>query len=148
MYWEDFAVGHVAESSTRTITDTDIDNFAEISGDFNALHTDEAYAKSLGFPSRLAHGMLGLAVASGLIAQMGLLEGTAIAFLELNWKLVRPVLSGDTLTVRLEVTELRETKRDDRGVLIRDILVLNQSGETVQQGTQTLLIKRTEGQES
>ncbi len=142
MHWEDFAVGDVFESSARTIAEADIVNFAGVSGDFNPLHTDEEYARSLGFESRLAHGTLVLSVATGLIARMGLLEGTAIAFLELTWRFVGPVLSGDTVKVHLRVTELRPTKRDDRAVMIRDVDVVNQRGDVVQNGSQTLLIKR------
>lgn len=142
MYWDDFAVGHEVETSARTVAEADIVNFAGVSGDFNPLHTDEEYARSVGFSSRLAHGTLVLSVVTGLIARLGLLEGTAIGFLELRWRFLGPVVAGDTVRARLTVTELRPTKRDDRGILIRDIAVLNQRGEAVQEGTQTLMIKR------
>lgn len=148
MHFEDFQVGDEFVTSARTIAEADIVNFAGVSGDFNPLHTDVEYARSVGFEGRLAHGALVFSVVTGLIARMGLLEGTAVAFLELTWRFKGPVLSGDTIRARLTTRELRPTKRTDRGVLIRDIAVLNQRDEVVQEGTQTLLVLRRAAEEA
>src|SRR4051794_13360460 len=95
MFLEDFQVGDEFITSARTIAEADIVNFAGISGDFNPLHTDEEHARSLGFSSRIAHGALVFSVVTGLIARMALLEGTAVAFLELTWRFKAPVMAGD-----------------------------------------------------
>ena len=70
----------------RTITEADVVNFAGISGDFNPLHMDDEFAKNNMFGKRVAHGALGLIVSTGLSNQMGIFEGTTIAFLELTAK--------------------------------------------------------------
>ena len=77
-------------------------NFAQLSGDFNQIHTDAEYAASGNFGERVAHGLLVVSVAVGLIVQTGLMEGTVLAFRELEWKFSRPVLIGDTIRVKFE----------------------------------------------
>lgn len=142
MYFEDFETGQQFETRPRTLTDADIDSFIRLSGDSNRLHTDVDFARSVGFESRLVHGMLVLSAVTGLIAELALLEGTALSFLELEWRFRKTVVAGDTIRAVLVVQELRPTKRDDRGVLKRTITILNQDGVVVQEGMQTLLIKR------
>ena len=81
-YFEEFAVGDILTTPARTITEADVVNFAALSGDWNQLHTDAEYAKETPFGTRIAHGLLGLTVASGLGARLGFIEGTAEAFLK------------------------------------------------------------------
>src|SRR5699024_9699013 len=86
LHYEDFNVGDVYTGPGRTITETDVVNFAGLSGDFNLIHTDEEYAKSNSpYETRIAHGLLGLSIASGLMTRIGIFEGTVIAFLGLEW---------------------------------------------------------------
>jgi acyl dehydratase len=142
MHFEDFDVGDERWTGARTITGADLDGFARLSGDDSALHTDAAYARERGFERRVAHGVLVVAVITGLIADLALVDTTAIASLELRWRFVRPVLEGDAVRARLSTRELRPTRRADRGVLTRDITVFNDAGEVVQEGLQTLLLLR------
>lgn len=141
-YFDDFELGEEFETPARTITEADVVQFAGLSGDFNPLHTDEEYAKNGRFGGRIAHGLLGLAVVSGLKSRLGFYEGTVIAFLSLNWKFVGPIRPGDTIRARVKIAGKRETSKADRGVLVQWITVTNQRGEVVQEGEQVLLMKR------
>jgi acyl dehydratase len=81
----------------RTVTE-DIVSFAGLSGDFNSIHTDDVYSKGSTFGRRVAHGILGLSIASGLAVRTGILEGTVMAFREIrDWKFSLPIYIGDTI---------------------------------------------------
>ncbi|MFQ5944789.1 MAG: MaoC/PaaZ C-terminal domain-containing protein, partial [Anaerolineae bacterium] len=99
LYFEEFQVGHQVTSPGRTITETDIVTFAGLSGDYNQLHTDAEFSRTASFGQRVAHGLLGLAVASGLAGRLGLIEGTAEAFAGINWKFSAPIYIGDTISL-------------------------------------------------
>lgn len=141
-YFEDFAVGERFASPARTVTEADIALFAGISGDFNPLHTDEEFAKETPYGRRIAHGLLVLAMVSGLNQRLGLFDGTTIAFLGLTWNFRRPVFPGDTIRFEMEIAEKRETSHPDRGILVRAYRVLNQRGELCQEGTMTVMMRR------
>ena len=143
LYYEDFNVGDVFFTRSRTITEADIVLFTQLSWDTNPLHTDEEYCKAhTSFGERIAHGALGFAAATGLIAQLGHLEGTAIAFVGMQWQFTAPIKAGDTITVQIAVTGKRETSKPDKGILVREITLLNQRKEVVQKGEMTVLVKR------
>ena len=141
MYFEDFALGQRIVTAGRTITEADIVTFAGLSGDFNQLHTDAEFAKNTPFGQRIAHGLLVTAVASGLAAQTGILEGTTIAFREIReWKFARPVFIGDTVHVVLEVTGLKPAPRLGGGVVDIKVSVRNQRDETVMRGVWAVIM--------
>jgi 3-hydroxybutyryl-CoA dehydratase len=139
-YFEEFEIGDVVETAARTVTETDVMLFAGLSGDYNQIHTDAEFTKGTRFGERVAHGLLGLSIASGLAAQLGLIEGTVEAFTGLEWKFRGPILIGDTIRVRLEVKRKKEMVRLGGGFVVLDVAVLNQRDETVQKGTWTALI--------
>src|SRR5262249_14684361 len=101
-YYETFAVSEVLVSARRTITEDVVAPFGGLSGDFNPLHTDEVYGQTTPFGTRIAHGLLVVAVGSGLVNQAGWFEGTTLALLEMTTRFVRPVHFGDTVHQRLE----------------------------------------------
>src|ERR1051326_2352280 len=105
LYFEDFEQDREYVTRSRTITEADVVAFAGLSGDFNPLHVDEEFAKTTIFGARIAHGLLGLSVASGLINQLGLGEGTVMAFLGLTWNFKGVIRIGDTITVRQLVAD-------------------------------------------
>jgi acyl dehydratase len=144
LFFEDYVLGNVYRTVGRTITESDIALFAGLTGDYNQLHTNEVWVReNTDFPGRIAHGPLGLSIAMGLGASLGFSQGTTLAFLEIeNWKFKRPILIGDTLSVEVEIAEKRETSKPHAGVLKRDIRVLNQRGEIVQEGRTVTLVKR------
>jgi len=141
LYYEDVEVGATYESPGRTITEADIVAFAALSSDWNSIHTDAEYAKTTPFGQRIAHGVLGIAIATGLIVRLGLFADTTIAIPGMDWTFRAPVFIGDTLLVRMQIVSKRLTSRRDRGVLERRFELINQRGEVVQEGTIALLIK-------
>ena len=145
-YFEDLEVGSVFSSPARTVTETDIVIFAGLSADYNALHTDAEYSKNTVFGERIAHGLLGLIIASGLFTRtdlnMGLNE-TVIALLGINsWKFTAPIKIGDTVHLEIEIAGKKETSKPDRGVVVFKRRLINQRGEVVQEGEVPLMIKR------
>jgi len=142
MYFEEFRVGQSVTTPGRTVTEADILAFAGVSGDFSSLHTDAVYAQATPFGQRVAHGILGLAIASGLAVRTGVLEGTVLAFREVNeWKFSRPLLVGDTIHVELEVEEVKPLPRLGGGSLLMKADVKNQAGETTMKGKWTVLVR-------
>lgn len=141
MYFEEFEVGLEITTAARTITETDIVNFAGLSGDFNFIHTDAEAAKASPFGRRVAHGMLVASIASGLAVQKGFIDGTTLAFRELTWKFTKPVFIGDTIYVLAKVTELKPMLKLGGGLVTFETRVLNQSREVVHKGEWRMLIK-------
>jgi len=144
-YFEEFSLGESFTTRARTITEADIVAFAGLSGDFNPLHTDEEFARKTPFKKRIAHGLLGLSVQSGLAQGLGIGEGTTLAFLGLAWNFKAPIFIGDTIHVVQTVEEMRETSKPERGIIVFGCRVVNQRGEEVQAGTKTLMIRRKPG---
>lgn len=141
MFFEEFEIGHKIVTVGRTITETDIVQFAGLSGDYNQIHTDAVYAAEAPFGKRVAHGLLVLSIVSGLAVQSGFMEGTIMAFREVEgWKFSRPVFIGDTIHAVLEVVELKALPRLGGGAISLKLIVLNQAGDTVQSGTWIALI--------
>jgi acyl dehydratase len=141
LYFEEFALGHCMTSPARTITETDIVAFAALSGDWTAIHTDAESAAKGNFGERVAHGLLGLSIASGLAVRLGFIEDTAIAFRELEWKFSLPIKIGDTIHMRAEVIEKKAMPRLGGGLVVLDVAVLNQRGEVTQRGAWKMLVK-------
>jgi 3-hydroxybutyryl-CoA dehydratase len=141
LYFEDFEVGQKIVTAGRTVAESDIFSFAGFSGDYNQMHTDAEFAKGTPFGQRVAHGLLGLSIASGLAMRTGVLEGTVIAFREINtWKFIAPVFIGDTIHVEMEVIETKALPRIGGGSVVITLDVKKQSGETVMKGNWTVLV--------
>ena len=145
MYFEDFKVGLRIVTAGRTVTEADVVNFAALSGDYNMLHTNAEYAKASPFGARIAHGLLVTSMVTGLVDRTGVLEGTTIAFREINeWKFVRPVYLGDTIYAILEVERTRPLRRLGGGAVTIVVEVRNQKEETVMKGRWTVLMASRE----
>ena len=141
LYFEEFEVGQRFYSSGRTITESDIVSFAGLSGDYNQIHTDAQFAENTPYGQRIAHGLLVTSVASGLIAQSGLIEGTVLAFREISsWKFAKPTYIGDTVRVEVEVKGTKALRRLGGGAVDIAIEVINQSNEVLMKGLWTVLI--------
>lgn len=143
--YADLHVGMAFRSPGRTITDADLVAFAGLTGDYSELHTSDVYAKASQFGRRVAHGMLGLAYAHGLMwPRTGELRETAIAFLGISdWKFVGPIYVGDTIFVNYEIGELRDSKsKPTQAIAIFDVSIVNQDERTVQRGRKALLVSK------
>ena len=141
LYFEDFSVGLSLETVGRTISEDAIYRFAGLTGDFNQIHTDAEFSRKTQFGQRIAHGLLGLSITVGLIMQTGKLDGTVLAFREINdWKFIKPFFIGDTIHGKLTITETKALPRIGAGAVIASLEALNQNNETCQRGSLNLLV--------
>lgn len=131
-YFDDLRVGdRFVSPRGRTVTETDLVIFSGLSGDHHQLHTDEEFASSGPFGTRVAHGALTLALATGLEFSLIGAGEKIVAFYGMDRvRFVRPVVIGDTIYLEGEVTALEE-KDDTRGVVTIHQEIKNQRGETV-----------------
>jgi len=142
-YYEDLQVGEEYESPARTITEADIVNFAALSGDWSPVHCDEEYCKKTPYKTRIAHGLLGLAIAEGLKFRLPeFTNARYVASLYWNYKFTGPILIGDTIRVRVRIQSKRETRKPDRGIVVEYVTMLNQRDEVVQEGEHGLMVWR------
>lgn len=141
-YFEDFNIGDVITTARRTVTEADVAAFAGLSGDFNPLHTDEEFMKTTPFGSRIAHGLLTVAIGTGLINQLGIFEGTNLALLNMSINYKGAVKFGDTIRLELKTVEKKDTTKPEKGIITYDVNILNQNDETVVEMTWILMMKR------
>lgn len=141
LYFEEFSVGQKIVTEKRTIIERDIMTFAELTGDNNRIHTDAEFSKTTVFGRQVAHGLLGLSIASGLAWRTGILDGTVIAFREITeWKFVKPVFIGDTIYVEMEVKETKALPRIGGGAVTITLEVKNRMEEVTHRGSWNVLI--------
>ena len=140
--FDEFNVGDVHTTASRTITEADVASFAGLSGDYNPLHTDEEFGKSTPFKGRIAHGMLCVSVATGLANQLGIFEGTSLALLSMTIKYKGAVKFGDTIHLELKVAEKKETSKADRGIVTFDTTIKNQNNESIVEGQWAVMLQR------
>ncbi len=136
--------GRRGQSPTRTVTEHDIISFAGLTGDMAELHTSEAYAQASEFGGRIAHGMLVLALAHGLVVRSGRLVSSGIALL--GWSDVRfraPVRPGDTVQAEWETISLRESASNPKAGIVVDRITLRcQDGTMAMTGEVAELVRR------
>lgn len=145
LYFEEFQVGVEMVSPGRTITETDIVQFSGLTGDWTQLHSDAVWAAETPFGQRIAHGALGLSIATGLLARMGVIEGTALAFRGIDeWKFSKPIFIGDTIHVTARVAETKAVPRLGGGQVTLAVSVVNHKGDVCQRGLWNVLIQSGE----
>ena len=146
LYFEDIEVGQEWNSLGRTLTQTDIINFAGVSGDFNPIHMDHEFARTTVFRQPIAHGLLVLSMASGL----GIFSPPmrTLAFIAIQeWHFREPVFVGDTIRVQTKVLEKHAKVRGKRGVVTWQRQIVNQHGKIVQEGVTVTLVEGRSGEE-
>jgi len=145
-YFEDFKEGMEFLTLGRTMTEADIVNFSGFTGDFNPLHTDAQYASESVFGERIAHGMCGLSMATGLLVRLNIFEGTIVAFYGIDQLRFRaPIKIGDTIHVVAKVIEKKESKKQGEGLVAFQVNVVNQDGTSVMEGVVKTLMKKRPG---
>lgn len=145
-YFDDLSVGISEVSPRRTIGEADVTAFAALSGDRNPLHVDETHAAAGPFGRRIAHGLLGTAIASGLFTETDLsrsLQRALIAMLGIEAKFEAPIFFGDTVELEATVTDLRPTTSGDRGVATVERRLRKADGTAVQLIVTPLLLRRS-----
>ncbi|TQS46257.1 MaoC/PaaZ C-terminal domain-containing protein [Cryptosporangium phraense] len=140
--WADLAVGRKFRTPARTITEADVVQFAALTGDRSPMHTDYDFARASDFGEPIAHGLLGLSYAHGLMFGTELLGRNAIAFLGIEeWRFHAPIAFGDTIHCEFSVASARLRRNDpSQGVVTFDTQVRNQHGTAVQSGRKILLM--------
>ena len=130
--WEDMPAGYQFKTVGRTITETDLVNFVGNTGMVEVLFTDTLYAKRHApGGGRIVPGALLFSIAEGLTIQ-ATLQGTGLAFIQMELEVKVPTFAGDTIHVEVEVTESRPSSKDPRRGLVRTRnRIVNQKGETV-----------------
>lgn len=142
-WFEDFELGASFLSPARTITESDVVQFAALSGDYNPLHTDAQFAARTPFRERVAHGMLVQSISTGLGSRMGIFEGTVAALQGMRIEYRAPVRFGDTVHLCLEVLEIDPEPSRRRGWIRFRSAVRNQREEIVIDGEwRTLMLRR------
>ena len=124
---DELKVGDSAKIS-KTITETDIENFARATGDFNPIHLDQAYAEKTVFKERIAHGLLSVGLLSSILGNI--LPGHGTIYLSQEVRFLAPVRIGDTITARVEVIELIPEKNRAKF----KTTCINQEGKEVVEG--------------
>ncbi|WP_159346992.1 MaoC family dehydratase [Roseomonas harenae] len=144
LHYEEIAEGLSWETGGITVTESHILAFAGLTGDFYDLHVDDDYARALGFPGKVAHGLLGLALADGLKNRSSV-RLAAIVSLGWRWSFTGPILPGDRISAAIKVISRRETRRPERGIVTLAFDLRNQRGETVQRGENDMMVHRRAG---
>lgn len=147
-YLEDYEVGEVFVSPGRTITETDVVQFAALTGDWHPLHTDATYARTTPFGERIAHGMLTFSIGMVLVLRLGQHLYLPKYFIALSGidglRFTAPVKLGDTIHSVNRVAALH-VKDAERGVLQYESEIVNQDEKTVVRWTSRMLVARRPG---
>jgi acyl dehydratase len=140
LYFEDVEVGQEWESHGRTLTETDIVNYAGLSGDFNSIHMDHEFARTTPFRRPIAHGLLVFSIGSGLGVSSPPMR--TLAFLKVEeWNFREPVFIGDTLRIRSKVLQKSLRGRGKRGEIVWYRGIVNQEGKVVHEGKLITLVE-------
>ena len=137
--YEQAEPGLAFETGGITVTEGHITGFAGLTGDFYDIHMDDDYARALGYPGRVAHGLLGLALCDGL-KNRAPVRFAAIVSLGWRWSFTGPILVGDRIHARIAVLSKRMTRNPARGIVTLGFELLNQKGEVVQKGENDLMV--------
>ena len=145
-YFEEFRVGDAFTTVARTLVESDVSTFASLTGDYNPIHVDEEFAAGSRWGGRIVHGLCVLSISSGLFSRLGLIDGTAEAFLSVDTQFHDVVRIGDTIHVETRVVRKRSLPGQASGVVNFEALTYNQHGRLVQRGSwsATILCEPTE----
>jgi acyl dehydratase len=127
------------ETGGIVVTEAHIVAFAGLTGDFFDIHMDDSYAQELGYPGRVAHGLLGLALCDGL-KNRAPVRFAAIVSLNWRWSFTGPILVGDRIAARIRVLGKRLTKNPARGIVTLGFELVNQKNAVVQKGENDLMV--------
>jgi len=147
-YYEDFAEDEVFISRGRTVTEPDVVQFVNSAWYINPRCTDAEFVKKgyvwngVQLHERIAPPPLGTFFAAGLSASLGILDDTMMAVLGATWRAPRAITIGDTIHLRQRVVRMTETERDDRGIIVFEMEVMNQRHELVNNDQLTCLVAR------
>ncbi|WP_320822686.1 MaoC family dehydratase [Reinekea sp.] len=140
-YFGDLSIGSFFKTGRIVVTETHIVNFAGITGDFFDVHMDDEFARELGFPSRIAHGLLVLSMIDGLKNRADVQLQAVASLGWKDWNFKAPIISGDSIKATIMVVSMRPTSAGDRGIVELEFNVTNQDDKVVQNGKNALLLR-------
>ena len=140
--FEEHQVGARYDTLARTVSEADICAFVNLCGFNEPLLDMEYVARESVFKGRPSPGAFTFSLSEGLIMQTGLIHGTGMSYLGGEIKIVSPVLAGDTIRVAVTITDKRETKKPDRGIVTYTHTVTNQRSEVVLEAQVKRMIRR------
>lgn len=143
LYFEDVEVGQAWESPAREVTAGDIRQFAELTGDFNPIHVNEEYAATTPFGRTIAHGLLTLAIGSGLGIDHPPMRTIAVIELK-NMRFLAPVYPGDRVHTKTIVVAKERKGRGRRGLITWQRQLINQDNRIAQDGFSVTLVEARE----
>jgi len=138
--FEEYQLGATRESVGRTITEADIVLHAGQTGDFFPHHMDAEWCKTQDFGQRIAHGTLIFSVAVGMTAAVINPEAFSYGYDRLRF--IKPVFIGDTIRVKITISDKKDHKKPGFGVVSESLEVINQRGETVLVTDHLLLVRK------
>jgi acyl dehydratase len=130
-YFEDYRIGETFTSSSRTVTEKDIVEFARLTGDFHPTHFDEDFARRSFYGEKVSHGLLNLSIAMGMMNEWEYRSRSIMAFIRLDCRFLRPVRLSDSIHAETAILRTREWKRPEKGVVVFGLAIMNQRGEVV-----------------
>lgn len=140
-FFSDFEVEQIYTSQGRTVSESDVVQFAGLSGDFNPLHTDATFAEKTPFGQRVAHGMLAASISTGLGQTTGIFEGTTLALMAQTFEYKAPVFFGDTIRLNLIVTSIKPSSKGGKGVVVFRSDIVKQDDTVAVTGSWTVLFR-------
>jgi acyl dehydratase len=140
-FFEDLQPGQSFTSGGRTITETDLTFFSMLSGDWNPIHADVEYAKATRYGQRVVHGTLGIAIATGMLHEIGIFDRSVVAMLGLkDWKFLQALFVGDTIHLKLTILDAEIGRSGRTGRIGRRFELINQNNVLVQEGFSDVLV--------
>jgi len=143
MFWNDLSVGDRFRTVGRTLTETDLVNFVNLSWLTEELFTNTDDRHNMAIPGRVVPAALVYACAEGLLLPM--MQGTGLAFLNATLDVKGPTFVGDTIHVECRISELRATSKGNRGLVRSENQVINQKSEVVLVYTPLRMMKGRDG---
>lgn len=144
LYYHDLEIGKTYRSAGRTATEADNTMFCMISGDWNPIHANAAYAAETRFGERVIPGLFGVSLITGAMGQWGIFEESILAMLNLKeWEFKAPIFIGDTIYVEMEILAKRLTSKGDTGIVERRFTLVTHEGKLLQTGCSDMMIRVT-----
>jgi acyl dehydratase len=139
-YFEEFEINEKRTTRGRTVTEADIVLHAGQSGDFFPHHMDEEWCKTQPFKKRIAHGTLIFTIAIGLTAEF--INEVSMTYGYERLRFIKPVFIGDTISVTVTITEKKDHKRPEYGLVTELVETFNQHKELVMRCEHLLLVNK------
>lgn len=142
LHFSELQAGQNWRSSTRTLSEIELDLFTMLTGDRHPLHADAHAAAGGLFGGRIFHGSFGIALTVAMCTTLPELHEPVVAATGISeWKFLAPLMPGDTVHATARVLEARVSGNGRRGVLMRELRLVRHDGQVAQQGVSGLMVE-------